>query len=194
LDFEGFASTSDGNGPDGDATASETTYDPTIRESPQRVVSESGAVVPAPRMLPPIKQRPAVAAPYAGPGRFSSRHTLLRNTPNMTDSPVVNQVKSNTDVLTRSGNAAISGFQELAKAYQELATRNAERLTASLQALAAVRTPSEFAELQRKLITEGVDAAVSDSSNIARLTAAVFAAAFEPVQKQVEVLQGSFKK
>jgi hypothetical protein len=112
----------------------------------------------------------------------------------MTDSPVVNQVKSNTDVLTRSGNAAISGFQELAKAYQELATRNAERLTASLQALAAVRTPSEFAELQRKLITEGVDAAVSDSSNIARLTAAVFAAAFEPVQKQVEVLQGSFKK
>jgi phasin family protein len=99
----------------------------------------------------------------------------------------------NTETVTKSGNAAIAGFQELAKAYQELATKNAGRLTASLQALAQVKTPTEFVELQRKLIAEGVEAAVSDGSHIAKLTAAVFAASFEPVQKQVEALQNTVK-
>jgi hypothetical protein len=112
----------------------------------------------------------------------------------MTVPTAVHQIKANTDVLAKSGSAAIAGFQELAKAYQELATKNAERLTASIQALSAVRTPAEFADLQRKLIAEGVDAAVNDGTNIAKLTAAVFTAAFEPVQKQIEVLQSAVKK
>ena len=98
-----------------------------------------------------------------------------------------------TETVTKSGNAAIARFQELAKAYQELATKNAGRLTASLQALAHVKTPTEFVELQRKLIAEGVEAAVSDGSHIAKLTTAVFAASFEPVQKQVEALQNTIK-
>jgi phasin family protein len=98
-----------------------------------------------------------------------------------------------TETVTQSGNAAIAGFQKLAKAYQELATKNAARLTASLQALARVKTPTEFVELQRKLIAEGVEAAVSDGGHIAKLTAAVFTASFEPVQKQVEALQNTVK-
>lgn len=102
--------------------------------------------------------------------------------------------KANADALAKCGNAAIAGFQELAKAYQALATRNAEKLTASIQALATVKSPVEFIELQQKLIKEGVDAAVIDSKNIADLTTAVFTAAFEPVQKQVEAVQKSLKK
>ena len=102
--------------------------------------------------------------------------------------------KANAEALTQSGNAAIAGFQELAKAYQALATKNAEKLTASIQALATVKSPVEFVELQQKLIKEGVDAAVSDSRNIAELTTAVFTAAFAPVQQQVAQLQKSAKK
>ncbi len=102
--------------------------------------------------------------------------------------------KANVDALTKGGNAAIAGFQELAKAYQALATKNAEKLTASIQALSSVKSPAEFVELQQKLIKEGVDAAVSDSRNIADLTTAVFTAAFEPVKQQVEAVQKSIKK
>jgi phasin family protein len=115
----------------------------------------------------------------------------------MTSGPVEQMTtasKANTDALTKSGNAAMAGFQELTKAYQALATKNVEKLTASLQALTEVRSPTEFVALQQKLIQEGVAAAVSDSSNIAKLTAAVFTAAFEPVQKQVEALQYTVKK
>jgi phasin family protein len=102
--------------------------------------------------------------------------------------------KANADALTKSGNAVIAGFQELAKAYQTLATRNAEKLTSSIQALSSVKSPTEFVELQQKLIKEAVDAAVADSREIANLTAAVFTSAFEPVQKQVEALQKTVAK
>ncbi|RAU21426.1 hypothetical protein CU669_13445 [Paramagnetospirillum kuznetsovii] len=102
--------------------------------------------------------------------------------------------KANAEALTQSGNAAIAGFQELAKAYQALATKNAEKLTSSIQALATVKSPEEFVSLQQKLVKEAVDAAVADSTKIAELTTSVFNAAFEPVKKQVEAVQKSVKK
>ncbi|MGA2794823.1 MAG: phasin family protein, partial [Roseiarcus sp.] len=90
-------------------------------------------------------------------------------------------VKGNADALTDSGNASSAAVQELTKAYQELATRTAKNLTAAIQAFSAVKSPAEFIELQQRLIMDGVEAAVSDSQQIAQLTAAVFTAAFEPV-------------
>jgi phasin family protein len=91
-------------------------------------------------------------------------------------------VKGNAEALTVSGNASRA-------AVQELATKNAKNLTAAMQALAAVKSPAEFLELQQRLIKEGVEAAVSDSRHIAQLTTAVFTAAFEPVKKQIEAVQ-----
>src|ERR1700730_4792029 len=95
-------------------------------------------------------------------------------------------VKGNAEALTVSGNASRAAIQELTRAYQELATKNAKNLTAAMQALAAVKSPAEFIELQQRLIKEGVEAAVTDSRHIAQLTTAVFTAAFEPVKKQLE--------
>jgi len=100
-------------------------------------------------------------------------------------------MKSNAEALADSGNASRAATQELIKAYQELATKNAKNLTAAMQALAAVKSPTEFMELQQRLIREGVEAAVSDSQHIAQLTTAVFTAAFEPVKKQIEAVQKS---
>ena len=100
-------------------------------------------------------------------------------------------VKGNAEALTESGNASRAAIQELAKAYQELATKNAKNLTDAMQALAAVKSPTEFMELQQRLIKEGVEAAISDSQHIAQLTTAVFTAAFEPVKKQIEAVQKS---
>ena len=100
-------------------------------------------------------------------------------------------VKGSAEALTESGNASRTAVQELATAYQELAKKNAKNLTTAMQALAAVKSSTEFVELQQRLITEGVAAAVSDSQHIAQLTTAVFTAAFEPVKKQIEAVQKS---
>ena len=91
--------------------------------------------------------------------------------------------------LTENGNASRAAIQQLTKAYQELATKNAKNLTAPIQELSAVRGPTQFVELQQKLIKDGVEAAVSDSRHIAQLTTSVFTAAFEPVKKQIEAAQ-----
>ena len=98
-------------------------------------------------------------------------------------------MEGNAEALTESGNSSRAAIQELTKAYQELAAKNAKNLTAAMQSLAAVKSPSEFMELQQRLIKEGVQAAVSDSQHIAQLTTAVFTAAFEPVKKQIEAAQ-----
>ena len=74
-------------------------------------------------------------------------------------------VKGNAEALTVSGNASRAAVQELTRAYQELATKNAKNLTAAMQALAAVKSPAEFLELQQRLIKEGVEAAVSDAAH-----------------------------
>jgi phasin family protein len=98
-------------------------------------------------------------------------------------------MKDNVETLAESGSASRTAVQELTKAYQELATKNASNLTDAIKSLSAVKSPSEFIELQQRLIKEGVEAAVSDSRHIAQLTTAVFSAAFEPVKKQIEELQ-----
>ena len=102
--------------------------------------------------------------------------------------------EGNASALTDSGNASRAAFQELTKAYQELATKNAENLRAAIQSLSALKTPAEFFELQKKLITEGVEAAVRDSQHIGQLTTAIFTAAFAPVKKQIETAQASARK
>ncbi len=98
-------------------------------------------------------------------------------------------MEGNAEALTESGTSSRAAIQELTKAYQELAAKNAKNLTAAMQSLAAVKSPTEFMELQQRLIKEGVQAAVSDSQHIAQLTTAVFTAAFEPVKKQIEAVQ-----
>ena len=98
-------------------------------------------------------------------------------------------MKASAAALTESGNASIAGAQELTKAYQELATKNVRNLTAAVQALSAAKSPTEFIELQQRLIRDGVDAAVADSRHIAQLTTAMYTAAFAPVKTQIEAVQ-----
>ena len=91
--------------------------------------------------------------------------------------------------LTENGNASRASIQQLTRAYQELATKNVNKLTAAVRALATVKSPAEFIDTQQRLIKEGVEAAVNDSRHIAQLTTAVFTAAFEPVKQQIEAVQ-----
>ena len=72
-------------------------------------------------------------------------------------------IRGNADALTESGNASRAAVQELTKAYQELATKNVRNLTAAMQALVGVKSPTEYIELQQRLIKEGVETTVGDS-------------------------------
>jgi hypothetical protein len=91
------------------------------------------------------------------------------------------EITETADVPAAStSSAAIANFRELTKAYQEIASKNVEKLTASISALASVKEPAEFMKLQQKFMTEAMHAAVADSAHIVKLTAAAFTAAFKP--------------
>ena len=104
-----------------------------------------------------------------------------------------NILSDGANALTESGKGSAAAVQELAKAYQDLAARNVKNLTAALESLLAAKSPTEYLELQQKLLKDGVEAAVHDSRHIAELTTAVFTAAFEPVKKQFEAAQKNIK-
>jgi phasin family protein len=98
-----------------------------------------------------------------------------------------------TAALTEGGKHSVAALQELTKAYQELAAKNVKKLTVAVEELVAAKSPTEFLELQQKLIKDGIESATHDSRHIAELTTAVFTAAFEPVKKQIEAAQKSVK-
>jgi len=101
--------------------------------------------------------------------------------------------KTNADALSKSGTAAFSGLESLAKAYQAVVSRNIASLTSSFQALTAVKTPIEFFEVQQKLAKEGLAAALADGRALTELTNSVVTAAFKPVQTQVAAFQNLAK-
>jgi phasin family protein len=100
-------------------------------------------------------------------------------------------IKGNVDALAETGNASRAAVHELTKAYQEMATKNVRNLTAAMQSLARAKSPTEYLELQQKLIKEGVETTVGDSQRMAQLTTAVFTAAFEPVIKRIQAVQNA---
>jgi len=99
----------------------------------------------------------------------------------MNKSTVEDLAKSSSETLTKIGNQSTAAAQELAKAYQEVATRNFKNVISALQALTTVKTPTAFVELQQKLLKDGMEDALKDGQHIAKLTTAVFTAAIEPV-------------
>jgi hypothetical protein len=97
--------------------------------------------------------------------------------------------KAGADALEDSGDAAVSGYSDLMSAYQAIAAKNTERLSALIHAFGAVKTPVEFIELQRKVMSEAITSAVADMQEITKLTTATFMAALAPIQKQIETAQ-----
>ena len=103
----------------------------------------------------------------------------------------IGNVSRATVALAEGSKASRAAVGVQTKAYQELAAKNVSNLTAAMQAMSAAKSPTEFIELQKQLIKDGVEAAVKDGQHIAQLTTAVFTAAFEPMKKQIEAVQKS---
>ena len=95
-------------------------------------------------------------------------------------------LRSNADTMTKTGTAAFAGFQELAREYQAIASRNSARVMSSIQALSTVKTPQDYMELQRRLFTDSVQTAVTDFQTIAKLMTAAFNVSFDPLRHQVD--------
>ncbi len=101
--------------------------------------------------------------------------------------------KDNAEAMVKSGNATLKGFEEMGKAMQALATRNAEKTDAALKALATCKTPVEVADLQSKLARESIEIAIAEGRKFAELSQSVFTAALEPLNARIAAFQAMAK-
>lgn len=101
--------------------------------------------------------------------------------------------KTTAETLSKTATTALADFGSLAKAYQDLALRNVETLSASFLGLTSVKTPIEFFETQGKMFTDGFATAFEDCRTIGTLTVSLITAACEPIQHQVSTVQENLK-
>jgi len=101
--------------------------------------------------------------------------------------------KDNADAMVKSGTAAMKGFEELAKASQALAARQAATLDAAFKALFACKSPIELADLQGKLARESIETAIAEGRKFAELATTTYTAAVEPLNARVAAFQALAK-
>ena len=96
--------------------------------------------------------------------------------------------------ISEAGHTSLAAFQQLAEAYQQMASKNSTRLTESMKELGTIKSPVEFIALQQKLVKEAFESALADSKHIADITVSVFTSALEPLNKAIAAAQHATPK
>lgn len=86
--------------------------------------------------------------------------------------------KKSADAFGETGRSMLGAFQELTEAYQQIATRNSERVTESLREFGEVAGPVELVQLQQKVVKQAFENAFADSRQIGEITLSAFGMAF----------------
>ena len=101
--------------------------------------------------------------------------------------------KDNVEAVVKSSTATVKGFEDLAKAYAGFAGASIEKANAGLRALAAVKSPQEFAQVQSQLSREAIESAIIETRKFAEAATAVVNSAVEPLTARFNVVASTFK-
>jgi phasin family protein len=102
--------------------------------------------------------------------------------------------KGNVEALVESGKIAAKGAQEMGQTYAEDTKKGFEELTAALKEMTTVKSPTEFIELQTKLVKKSFDTAVAQTSKNSEMFLKLAGDVFQPISNRVSVAVDSFKK
>ncbi len=102
--------------------------------------------------------------------------------------------KGNVEALVESGKIAAKGVQEMGKTYAEDTKSTFEELTAAMKEMTTVKSPTEFIELQTKLVKKSFDTAMAQTSKNSEAFLKLAGDVFQPISNRVSVAVDSFKK
>lgn len=102
--------------------------------------------------------------------------------------------KGNVEALVESGKIAAKGAQEMGQTYAEDTKKGFEELTAALKEMTTVKSPTEFIELQTRLVKKSFDTAVAQTSKNSEAFLKLAGDVFQPISNRVSVAVDSFKK
>jgi len=102
--------------------------------------------------------------------------------------------KGNVEALVESGKIAAKGAQEMTKVYAEDTRKNFEAMTAAMKDFTAVKSPTEFLQLQSEMVRKSFDNMVAQSSKNSEAFLKLAGDVFQPISNRVSVAVESFKK
>ena len=102
--------------------------------------------------------------------------------------------KANVEAVVESGKILAAGMQDMGKAYVEDAKGVVETVTADVKEVAAVKSPTEFIQLQTKIVSRNFDATVAAVSKGTEAWVKLANEAFAPISSRVSVAVDKVRK
>ena len=102
--------------------------------------------------------------------------------------------KGNVEAVVESGKILAAGMQDMGKAYVADAKGVVEVVTADVKEVAAVRTPTDFVQLQSKIVSRNFDATVAAVSKNTEAWVKLSNEAFAPISSRVSVAMEKVRK
>lgn len=95
--------------------------------------------------------------------------------------------KHNVEAMVESGKIMASGMQDLARTYVEEGKSAVSTMTSDAKEIAAVKSPTEFAQLQSQIASRNFDATVANFSKTTEAWVKLANEAFAPISNRVSV-------
>ena len=102
--------------------------------------------------------------------------------------------KGNLEAVVESTKILASGMKSMGETYVTETKSAYETMTADLKSLTAVKSPTEFFELQSKLFKKNFDAAVATGSKKSEAVLKLANEAFQPISTRVSLAMEKVKK
>ncbi len=102
--------------------------------------------------------------------------------------------KHNVEAIVESGKILATGMQGLAKTYVEEGKAAVSTLTSDAKEIAAVKSPTEFIQLQSQIASRNFDATVANVSKTTEAWVKLANEAFAPISSRVSVAMDKVRK
>ena len=102
--------------------------------------------------------------------------------------------KHNVEAIVESGKILATGVQDMAKSYVEEGKAAVATLTSDAKEIAAVKSPTEFVQLQSQIASRNFDAAVANVSKTTEAWVKLASEAFAPISSRVSVAMDKVRK
>lgn len=102
--------------------------------------------------------------------------------------------KGNVEAVVESGKILASGMQDIAKGYIAEGKTAVETMTADVKDVAAVKSPTEFVELQSKIVSRNFDATVATFSKNTETMLKLANDAFAPLSGRMSLAMEKVRK
>jgi len=102
--------------------------------------------------------------------------------------------KENLDAATAAGKILAKGIEDISKEAVAFSTKSMDSAVAASKQLGACKTPTDFTNIQTKLVKDNWDAMVAQSKKMVELSNAVTKSAFEPMQARTKAVMDGFAR